>query len=237
MLKFGEQNWTRRKKERLWRRLRTDEARKSYKEARNKENRLIVQRKREYYKDKVIEVGSNMNKLYKILDNLTGNKRERKLPEGIPDCKLADDFLDYFYNKTKNIVDSLNNSDIMDEPNFENQVVKLVNFNETDIATVKSIVKRVKVTHCDNDPIPVRELMKNDKVDGLIEIYVDIINCSIANKIFPRSEKEAIVKPIVKGKLDTQCLSSFRPVSNLTFLSKIIENVILDRLIDHMNTV
>ena len=115
--------------------------------------------------------------------------------------------------------------------------MKLVNFNETDIATVKSIVKRVKVTHCDNDPIPVRELMKNDKVEGLIEIYVDIINCSIANKIFPRSEKEAIVKPIVKGKLDTQCLNSFRPVSNLTFLSKIIENVILDQLIDHLNTV
>ena len=225
------------KKERLWRRLKTDEARKNYKDARNKENRLIIRRKREYYREKATEAGSDMNKLYKILDNLTGNRREIKLPEGIPDLTLADNFLEFFYNKTKNIVDNFRNTDIINEPNFENQVVKLTKFIETDINTVKSIVKRVKITHCGNDPIPVRELMKSNNVDGLIEIYVDIINCSIANKVFPWSEKKAIVKPIVKGKLDTQSLSSFRPVSNLTFLSKIIENVILDQLTDHLNAV
>ena len=66
---------------------------------------------------------------------------------------------------------------------------------------------------------------------------LDIVNLSIRKNEFPVTEKKAIVKPIVKGKLDTQCLSSFRPVSNLTFLSKIIENVILDQLLEHMYAV
>ena len=45
------------KKERIWRRLRTDEARKSYRDVRNKENRLIVRRKREYCKEKLYRPG------------------------------------------------------------------------------------------------------------------------------------------------------------------------------------
>ena len=102
---------------------------------------------------------------------------------------------------------------------------------------MKSVFKKAKLTHCVTDPLPVRDLVHSDNFDDLLDIYVDIINCSIRNNTFPTSEKKAIVKPIVKGKLDTQCLSSFRPVSNLTFLSKIIENVILDQLSGHLTAV
>ena len=47
----------------------------------------------------------------------------------------------------------------------------------------------------------------------------------------------AIVKPIVKGKLDPECLSSFRPVFNLTFLPRILDNVILYQLISGAFTI
>ena len=45
------------------------------------------------------------------------------------------------------------------------------------------------------------------------------------------------MKPIVKGSLDSQCLSSLRPVSNLTFILKINENVILEQLLELMRIV
>lgn len=38
----------------------------------------------------------------------------------------------------------------------------------------------------------------------------------------------AIVKPKVKGKLDQQCVNSFRQVSNLTLLSKMLENQFME---------
>lgn len=74
-----------RKKEQIWRRLRTDNARRDYQNARNEEKRLIAQRKRHYYSSKVKEAGTDINKLYLILNNLTGNKKKPRLPEGYSD--------------------------------------------------------------------------------------------------------------------------------------------------------
>lgn len=65
------------KRERLWRRLKTNEARRAYEEARNRENMLVIRRKREYYQNKVAEAGSNINKLHKILHGLTANKSQQ----------------------------------------------------------------------------------------------------------------------------------------------------------------
>ena len=45
----------------------------------------------------------------------------------------------------------------------------------------------------------------------------------------------AIVKPrIKKPTLDPEILTNYRPVSNLSFLSKIIEKVVARQLLDHM---
>ena len=43
--------------------------------------------------------------------------------------------------------------------------------------------------------------------------------------------KKAIVKPLLKkADLDRECLKNYRPVSNLSCLSKIIEKVVASRL-------
>ena len=60
------------------------------------------------------------------------------------------------------------------------------------------------------------------------------MNLSVLANRFPESEKYAILKPVLKGSLDPQSLSSYRPISNLSFLSKIIENAILDQLIEFL---
>ncbi len=88
-----------RKKEGKWRKLRTEVARREYMETRDRLNRVVLRRKREYYRQKTLESRSNISKLYKILDNLTGNKKLNKLPEGFNDAALANMFLDYFDQK------------------------------------------------------------------------------------------------------------------------------------------
>ncbi len=87
--------------------------------------------------------------------------------------------------------------------------------------SLKSMIKKAKLTYCTNDPLPTGELFHGDNLELLIEILLDLVNISIVKHTFPGREKRAIVKPILKGSLDSQCLSSFRSVSNLTFLSKI----------------
>ena len=65
-------------------------------------------------------------------------------------------------------------------------------------------------------------------------LHIHSVNISIESNVFPDSEKRAIVKPMIKSTLDTQSLSSYRPVSNLSFLSKVMKNVILDQLLEYM---
>ena len=55
--------------------------------------------------------------------------------------------------------------------------------------------------------------------------------------MFPRSEKCACVKPAFKGKGDHQTLNSYRPISNLSFLSKIIELVVHKQLMVHLEKI
>ena len=50
----------------------------------------------------------------------------------------------------------------------------------------------------------------------------------------PSNLKEAILIPLIKACLDSEIFSHFRSISNLTYLSKLIEKVDATRLFEHM---
>ena len=53
----------------------------------------------------------------------------------------------------------------------------------------------------------------------------------------PSNLKEAILIPLIKKAcLDPEIFNHFRPISNLTYLSKLMEKVVATRLFDHMTT-
>ncbi len=62
---------------------------------------------------------------------------------------------------------------------------------------VKKIFQKVKLTYCDNDPLPISDIVNSENIDDFFNIVTFIVNNSIESKIFPESEKVAIVKPIV----------------------------------------
>ena len=54
--------------------------------------------------------------------------------------------------------------------------------------------------------------------------------------MFPAIFKKAVVKPLLKkSSLDPNELKNYRPVSNLPFLSKILEKIVLSQLLSHLN--
>jgi len=59
---------------------------------------------------------------------------------------------------------------------------------------------------------------------------------SLSSGLFPRKLKSAIVKPYIKKRsLDPEQLHNFRPISNLPYISKVIEKVIAMQLLMHMS--
>ena len=66
-------------------------------------------------------------------------------------------------------------------------------------------------------------------------VLTTLINASLASGQFPSQLKRAQVKPLLKKTgLDSTSLSNYRPVSNIPFLSKVMEKVVAKQLTTHL---
>ena len=91
------------------------------------------------------------------------------------------------------------------------------------------ILKSSPSKSCDLDPI-LTSLVK-ECADILITPITKIVNYSITEGSFPNCFKMAYVTPLQKKpSLDRNILKNYRPVSNLSFISKLIEKVVAKQL-------
>ena len=68
-------------------------------------------------------------------------------------------------------------------------------------------------------------------INTLLPTIVRTVNLSFNQACVPEIFKQSAVEPrIMKPLLDNELLSSYRPISNLRFISKAIEKVAADRL-------
>ena len=82
---------------------------------------------------------------------------------------------------------------------------------------------------CSLDPVPTW-LIKSC-LDELCPVFTHIVNCSLETGSMPSVLKKAVVRPLLKKSgLDVNVFKNYRPVSNLTFLSKLLEKVVAARL-------
>ena len=71
----------------------------------------------------------------------------------------------------------------------------------------------------------------------MLPLLTSIINNSLLTGVFLEQCKHAIVRPLLKKhNLDPEELRNYRPVSNLHFISKIIEKIVAERLEEHLNS-
>jgi len=82
---------------------------------------------------------------------------------------------------------------------------------------------------CQLDPAPTW-LVK--EMRGLLAPFVGLLfNKSLDTSCFPAEFKQAVVRPLLKKSgLDTAEMKNYRPVSNLSFLYRLLEKVVQDRL-------
>ena len=60
---------------------------------------------------------------------------------------------------------------------------------------------------------------------------LQIVNMSLLSGVFPQALKTAVIKPhLKKSNLDASLMNNYRPISNLPFLSKIIEKAVFQQL-------
>jgi len=71
------------------------------------------------------------------------------------------------------------------------------------------------------------------EMQAVLALFIALLfNRSLAVGCFPIEFKQAVVHPLLnKSGLDASNLKNYRPVSNLSFLSKLLEKVLQDRLL------
>ena len=224
-----------RKMEDKWKRNKTTENWNNFKKTRNKYNQLIEENKKKYYNG-IFQKDNNSKELHKNLDELLGLKKEKILPDNREDYKtLANEFVNFFENKVEKICIEIARESVTTCPSMPNvDHNKLKKFEKLTISDFDKILKRIKVTYCENDPCPISDIHEAENYSKIKNLYFEITNKSLEFSEFPKSEKLACIKPAYKGKGDKNSLNSYRPISNLSFLSKIIEFAVYEQSWSHL---
>ena len=101
--------------------------------------------------------------------------------------------------------------------------------------TVKECILNSAPKSCELDPIPSKLLI--ECLDSILPSLTDLFYSSLVSGIFPQCFKSALVTPILKKRcLDHNDLNNYRPVSNLCFIAKILEKLVLSQVSACLNS-
>ena len=107
-------------------------------------------------------------------------------------------------------------------------------FKSVSEAEVRKIINASPNKQCNLDPCPTA--LVKCCIDILITPITAIINKSLQEGSFPFHFKKAIVTPLIKKPtLPKNDLKNYWPVSNLNFISKLIEKVVAFQIKEHLN--
>ena len=88
---------------------------------------------------------------------------------------------------------------------------------------MECLIKEAQSKSCESDPIPTNFLKESFPV--LTDIITDIVNKSTSEANVPEELKETLVKPLLKNANLDLVDKNYRPVSILSFLSKLIKEL------------
>ena len=79
------------------------------------------------------------------------------------------------------------------------------------------------------------EDLLNDNINLLAPFLVELFNQSLQQGVVPSAFKDAFITPLLKkADLDPADVTSYRPISNLSVLSKLLERQVAQQLIDYL---
>ncbi len=223
----------RRKYERLYKRTKLTCHEDMLRNQKNKVNIMCRSARCEHYSKKVQECGTDQKALFRIVKELFHDSAGSQYPEHDSIVSLVEGFADYFVGKIELIRAKLDAVDC-DLPVDTPCDVSLSCFNPLSEDAIRKLILKSPTKSCSLDPIPSTLLKKC--LDVLLPIITAIVNLSLSSGVFPDVYKLALVIPLLK-KLGLELIfPSFRPVSNLMFLSKLSERAVASQLIDYCDT-
>ncbi len=221
------------KLERKMKKTKLEIDKQNFKAQKLKYKKLLDDKRTEHYSNLIEENTNDPKGLFKVINSALNKKEDTAIPPGVSDNELANEFLDFFDGKIERIRSELDGTDNNIKPTESHKYqYELTDFRLLTEDEVKKLMTNSGNKYCELDPLPT-SLLK-DSIDDVLPLITQIINLSLRLGDMPLSLKKAIIKPLLK-KLGLELeKKNYRPVSNLAFISKLIEKAVAFQLIDHL---
>ena len=200
-------------------------------------------KKKQYYHSKIDKNANNVKALYNVVNAELDRKRESPLPDTDNIEKLATDFNNFFMDKIKGIMKNFNNN-ISEEvtsfsslPNLyapRNDSCYLNNFDPCTIEELKEIIQNSEIKCAPTDFLP-SEIVKQN-IDLFYPVLCNLVNLSLKTGSLDGLKIADIIPTLKDQRLDPNSFKNFRPISNLSYIGKLVERVVLKRLNSHMES-
>ena len=165
---------------------------------------------------------------YSRLSTLWWTENELRQFQQLTHKLLANNFQLYFKDKILKIRKSFISMDITSTETLPENIQI---FNTFELATedeIRAIVRSFGVSCSPEDPLPAK--LMTDHIDVLLPYWLKIVNLSLSTGSMD-CLKSAIISPLLK---EMDSVKIYWPVSNILFLSKLIERCVDSRLENHM---
>jgi hypothetical protein len=192
--------------------------------------RELLQSKREaFWRTQVDEQRGQPRRLWRSVDNIMG----RGKPPDTDDI-AADVFHRFFDDKIASVLQSTAGAP---PPTFTRcpSECSMDCFRMPTCDEIISAVKHLPDKQCLSDPIPTRYVKAC--ADTLTPFIAHMFGLCMRNGEFPARFKDAYITPIVKkAGMDLWDPKSYRPISNLYVLSKLMERLVAKQLLDYIDS-
>ena len=224
----------RRKAERKSKKSKNQEDIDTFKELRKKTTLMAKEKKQQHYITEIENAKNKPKMLFKVVQSLMDTERKNALPTSTSDKKLANDFQQYFKDKIVKIRETFPQQETTHTHSLSGNIKEFSTFELATEEEIRTIVKKYGVSCSPEDPIPTKLL--NEHVETLIPYWLELVNLSLSTGSMDCVKSSAVVTLLKEADeaLDPEIFKNFRPVSNLVFLSKLIERCVASRLKGHV---
>ena len=223
----------RRQAERKWRNTKLTIFKDLYRQAKHKVSRLVHTAKCKFYTER-IALASSSKELHQIVNTLSNRHPPKILPTIYPSADLPSVFIKHFTNKVEKLRANIASEYVTSTLVTGTTATTFSSFEKVSHLIVKECILNSAPKSCELDPIPSKLLI--ECLDSILPSLTDLFKSSLASGIFPQCFNSALVTPILQKRcLYHNELNNYWLVSNLRFIAKILEKLVLSQVSSYLN--
>ena len=211
-----------------------------YRKYRNIFNKTVRASKKLYYMNNIVKNAKNPKKTWDILRELTTGKTEKNQIDKIkvndkiitePTC-MANEFNNFFTRVGRNIANSVGLTSVKPAdylPKTSPPPLRLDEVSQHQVVDIISAMESKSSTDASGINTKMLKFIKYQISKPLSHLFT----LSVTTGVFPTKLKVSKTIPIFKAGERTSC-DNYRPISLLSAISKILEKIVANSLVNHL---